>query len=207
MNTYRFQISAYDIDRLLPQVSQALKKRTDLLSRQQYPSLWAVTDKLNSAGGGKKRSTLRTRFMSILCLILGVILFVPGLMKPQELLVPLLAGAVAIGAGLGGLWRSRKKKQTPFDRSAKLLLQGKDSLGSEFLSVDFSDDGMTIPSEKAEAELIPYFGFECAIETADALLLVYDTRVTLLQKCDLKDGKAEDFCSILSKKVVEYHVL
>lgn len=39
------------------------------------------------------RSRLRTRLLSVLCLAAGVILVVPGLMEPKELLVPLVVGA------------------------------------------------------------------------------------------------------------------
>jgi len=38
--------------------------------------------------------------------------------------VPLLVGAIAIGAGIGGLWRSRKNKKNLFDKSA--ILSGDD---------------------------------------------------------------------------------
>lgn len=65
---------------------------------------------------GRTRSRLGTRVKSIVCLALGFFLFIPSLVKPQELLVPLLAGVIAIGAGIGGLWRSRKHKKNPFDK-------------------------------------------------------------------------------------------
>ena len=41
---YVFQINTLDQKTLLPQLSQALQKRTELLSRQKYPSLWHKHD-------------------------------------------------------------------------------------------------------------------------------------------------------------------
>ena len=96
MEKYNFQITPYDTESLLQQVSKALEKRTEFVSRERYPGLWENIDKLNAVSKGKRRSSLRSKVMSIICLVLGVFLFVPGLIKPQELLVPLLVGAFAI---------------------------------------------------------------------------------------------------------------
>ena len=45
---FSFQITALDSTALYPQVSRALEKRAELLSRQKYPRMWKLTDKLNS---------------------------------------------------------------------------------------------------------------------------------------------------------------
>ena len=42
------------------------------------------------------------KILSIICLCCGIFLFVPGLMEPEELRVPLYAGAIGIGTGVGG---------------------------------------------------------------------------------------------------------
>ena len=96
---YLFQISSYDISRLLPQVSKALETRSEHLSRERYPKMWRSIDRLPSPSRGAKRSRLRTRLFSILCLAAGIVLVVPGLMEPKELLVPLVAGAAAVVLG------------------------------------------------------------------------------------------------------------
>ena len=41
---YIFLISSYDIDHLLPQVSKALEKRHEIISRERYPSMWQFID-------------------------------------------------------------------------------------------------------------------------------------------------------------------
>ena len=199
------QISPYDTEKLLPQVSQALEKRTEIISREQYPGMWKHTDKFNSMEQGRTRSRLRTRLMSVVCLAVGIFLFVPGLVKPQELVVPLFVGAVAVDVGIGGLWRSRKHKKNPFDKSAKVLLAGKDGISAEqSIVVSSSKDGMTIPIDNGNTEFVAFSGFECAIEAADMLLLVYGERVTVLQKIDLTTGNISDFCKLISEKVTKY---
>lgn len=201
---YIFRISPYDTEKLLPQVSKALEKRAELVSREKYPGMWKHTDKFNAMSQGKTRSRLRTRLLSIVCLATGIFLFVPGLVKPQELFVPLLVGAVAVGAGIGGLWRSRKHKKNPFDKSGKILLAGKDSISTEqTVTVSFSEDGMTIPTDNGNNEFVPYSDFECAIETADILLFVYGERVTVLQKIDLTTDNISVFYELISKKVAK----
>lgn len=41
---YIFHISPYDTEKLLPQVSRALEKRTEMVSRERFPGLWKHTD-------------------------------------------------------------------------------------------------------------------------------------------------------------------
>ena len=201
---YLFQISSYDISRLLPQVSKALETRSEHLSRERYPKMWRSIDRLPSPSRGAKRSRLRTRLFSILCLAAGIILVVPGLMEPKELLVPLVVGAAAIVLGITRLWLTRKNRENPFDRSARLLLEGKDQTPeSPAPVVSFSDQGMTF-SEKDKTEFVPYSDFESAWETEDTLLLVFGQRVTLLQKRDLVQGDFSGLSRLLAEKVAAY---
>ena len=204
---YLFQISSYDISRLLPQVSKALKKRSEHLSRERYPKMWRYIDRLPSPSRGAKRSRLRTRLFSILCLAAGVILVVPGLMESKELLVPLVAGAAAVVLGASGLWRTRKNREKPFDRSARLLLEEKDQTPENPAPVvSFSDEGMSLSSQ-GEAAFIPYSDFESTWETEDTLLLVFGQRVTLLQKRDLVQGDFSGLSRLLAEKVAVYQCI
>lgn len=202
---YIFQISSYDINCLLAQVSKALEKRTELISRERYPGMWHFTDRMNTAAQGKRRSSFRTKLLSIVCLAAGIFLLVPGLVEPQELFMPLLAGTAALMIGIVGLLCSRKNKKNPFDKSAKLLLTGKDVIPEgQAITVIFSDDGMTIPADNNNTEFVPYNDFECAIETTDAFLFVYGDRVTVLQKKDLTTDNLKDFSDQISEKVTKY---
>ncbi len=202
MENYNFQITPYDTESLLQQVSKALEKRTEFVSRERYPSLWENIDKLNAVSKGKRRSSLRSKVMSIICLVLGVFLFVPGLMKPQELLVPLLVGAFAIVIGIVYLYIGRKGKKNPFDKSARLLLMGKDTISAkQSIMVSFSESGMEIRADDKEPQHIPYSDFESMIETEDLFLFVHDTRITVLQKKDLTSNDITDFRNFISRNV------
>jgi|MucameStandDraft_1065616.scaffolds.fasta_scaffold72115_1 hypothetical protein len=202
MENYNFQITPYDTESLLQQVSKALEKRTEFVSRERYPGLWENIDKLNAVSKGKRRSSLRSKVMSIICLVLGVFLFVPGLMKPQELLVPLLVGAFAIVIGIVYLYIGRKGKKNPFDKSARLLLMGKDTISAkQSIMVSFSESGMEIRADDKEPQHIPYSDFESMIETEDLFLFVHDTRITVLQKKDLTSNDITDFRNFISRNV------
>ena len=110
--------------------------------------------------------------------------------------------------GCGYHWpvQSRARKKNPFDRAAKILLEGKDKSSAEqAASVSFSEEGMTVPAGGGKAEFVPYREFECAVETADSFLFVFGGRVLLLQKMDLKAECTGDFCSLISEKVKPYH--
>ncbi len=174
---FTFVITSCDKEKLLPQVSRALETRTQMLSRQKYPGMWKATDALHAHSKSSGAGNGRRKFLSILCLALGIFLFVPGLVKPQELQGPLVMGAIAVGAGIGGLWRSRKKKSNPFDRSAALLLADKETVAGS-AQVVFSQEGMQISDDE---EVVPYSDFEFFIEGRDVYLITFTGRVVLLQ--------------------------
>jgi len=133
---------------------------------------------------------------SLLCLLLGIFLFVPGLMKPKELLVPLLAGAIGIGAGIGGLWRNRKNRKTPFETSAALLFKSIGSIASvDGIRILFSDLCMMLSSEN-----IAYENFEGVFISRDLYLFTYGEKALLLQKKDLTDADPCAFEDFLAEK-------
>ncbi len=206
--SYVFHLTAYEEKRLLPQVADALKRRTELLSRESYPGLWKQIDRINAARGGKKPAPLRTKVLSALCLALGLFLFIPGLLEPQELRLPLLAGAVGIGAGLGGFYRLRKAKKAPkpdrFTQAAQQLLAMYAPLSeADGAEVVFSDEAVIMPSGSG-AQSVPYESFGTAMETEDALLLVFGNSVMLLQKKDLSAAHWESFRAFLTEKIPHY---
>jgi len=188
----------------LPQISYALEKRTELLSRNQYPGMWKATDKLRASTKepSKGRRLLRT-LLSIFCLCCGVLLFVPGLMEPEELKVPLFAGAIGIGTGIGGLLRGKIKRKNPFDKSARLLLEQRKT--TDDAKAVFDENGMTIVAGGGE-DRIPYDKLEYIIEAAGVLLVTFDEKVIVIKKEDLVCGEFEMFRSFIANRTpfVEY---
>ena len=108
---FSFQITPPDPDRLLWQVARALEMRTELVSREKCPRLWVLADRLNRKDRGplavrQKRRRRRT-ILSLINWLLGLILLVPGLMDPAQLLLPMLVGAAAFSAATVVLWACR----------------------------------------------------------------------------------------------------
>ena len=84
----------------------------------------------------------------------------PGLMEPKELLVPLVDGAAAVVLGASGLLRTRKNREKPFDRSARLLLDWNNPTPAiPALVVSFSDQVLTF-SDKDNTEFVPSIDFD-----------------------------------------------
>lgn len=110
--SFTFQITPLDTAQLCPQVSRALEKRREFLSRQRCPKMWELTDKLNSVERApqaiQENRRRRRGFLGLLNWMLGVVLLMPGLMAPKELLFPLLVGAIGFGTGTVSLWRNRR---------------------------------------------------------------------------------------------------
>lgn len=207
--TFIFHISNYDVKRLFPQLSKALEARSELLSRERYPGMWNATDTLNLRNEGKTPGTILSRGKSVVFLLLGIILLVPGLVNPQEMLVPLIFGLIGVFAGVRGLtnnskWMLKRMKRK-FDISAKQLLAGKDMLTEEnFIDISFSEEGMSFPTGADETETVPYDAFESVVEAKDLYLVVFDTSVTVLQKTDLQGGDFVSFNAFLEEKINHY---
>lgn len=203
-NNYVFRITAMG-EEYLPQISYALEKRNELLSRVKYPGMWKATDKLRASVKEPSRGRkIFRKLLSVFCLCCGIFLFVPGLMEPEELRVPLIAGAIGIGTGIGGLLRDKIKRKNPFDKSARLLLEQRKT--TDDAKVAFSEDGMTIFAEGSK-ELISYDKMEYIIEAAGMLLLTFEGKVIAVKKDDMVCGEMEDFrCFIADRAtIVDYN--
>jgi len=120
-----FSMKPYDRDVLTSQIAWMLEKRTELASRKHLPGMWKLTDKLSAAPRAPeaeiKRRAERRRWWGGLLLVMGIFLFVPGLMKPQELPGPLVAGFLAVVLGVLYLRRNDRKKSS-YEKKAKSLL-------------------------------------------------------------------------------------
>jgi len=210
---YIFNIANIEDPDLMPQISKAFEKRTEFLSRKKYPKLWQYADSHKSKKAltekELKGQRIRTRLLGTVNLALGIFLFVPGLMKPAELFFPLVVGAVAIGSGIGALWRSRTNKKSTFDKAARLLFEQRNTIPSDQNSkVVFSEDGMTILLEKGNElnnEFVEYSDFENIISTKDIVLLIYKEKCVLLQKKELVSENINAFCEFVSIKTGCYH--
>lgn len=130
---FSFQITAIDPALLSPQVSRALEKRTELVSRRKYPKMWSLTDKLNRVEKAppavREARQKRRTLLGLLDWLFGAFLLIPGSVEPQELLVPLLFGAACFGVGVTVLWRNRRTLLGVLSLAAGVFL-GAGALGS-----------------------------------------------------------------------------
>ena len=201
---YIFSMKPYDIDTLFSQVAWMLQKRVELASRKTLPGLWKVTDKLNAVPRAqeaelKRRRESRRRWGGLL-LVMGIFLFVPGIMKPQELPVPLVAGFFAIVLGVLYLRRDDYKKNS-YEKKAKKLLENMNaSMENQKLRLVFGDTELVM-SGAGEDKKISYDTVECALETVDLFGLIYENQIVLLQKKELLLGTAEEFAKQVEEKV------
>lgn len=197
-----FSMKPYDADALASQVAWMLNKRTELSSRKMLPGLWKLTDKLNAVPRAPeaelKRRKERQRRWGGLFLVMGIFLFVPGVMKPQELPVPLVVGFIAILMGLLHLRKDDRKKNS-YEKKAKQLLEKMNaSMEEQKLRLIFYDAELSI-SGAGEDKKVLYAGMECTLETKDLYGLVFDNQIVLLQKQELLLGSVEDLTKVLKE--------
>ncbi len=111
---FEFVLTKYNYESFIPQVSKALEKRTELISRKRCPKMWKYTDSLSSRDKAKeeklKKRRKRYKVYGIFLILIGLFLLIPSLMKPEELLMPLFTGAFATGLGLLYFLYGRNRK-------------------------------------------------------------------------------------------------
>lgn len=198
---YVFRISRYNDETLLDEISAALEKQVELSSRVKLPSIWHIIDKVDNKrapeGVIKKRRIIR-KIYGIILIVLGLLLLVPGLVKPKELLLPLFTGAFGVIAGILCIWPAKMRSNRKYCKAAKKLLTGMKKLQKDPnkpLLVRFTKKGMNLP-DKITA---PYSDFQTIIETANIYFLVWQGKVTLLQKKDLSAKETDSFITFLEK--------
>lgn len=199
---FAFELTGYDEESFISQVSKALEKRTESVSRNKYPRVWEYIDKMNSKGRvseevSKKRRR-RYKVYGILFMLVGFFLLIPSLVKPEELLVPLLAGAFAIVIGMLYLWFGRKpieKNMTSFDRAAMKLFDEYKKIPAE-VTVTFTDDKVQLAGDA----VFDYGDINKFYITKDFLIIIWKERITILQKKDLSSCSAEEFINFITYK-------
>ena len=180
------------------QVSETLAKRTELFSRKKFPGLWEKTDALNAKNLSEpafKRRKIFRKINGIICIALGIFLFVPGLMKPSELAVPLIVGAFAIIFGISAVI-PRKTNEEKFYKKAKKLAKAINSSHEKEDTVVFGEDGIF----ENGAALMKYEELEDVVENRSIFLVCDGKKIMVLRKTDMVAGNPEDFRIFIEEK-------
>jgi len=210
---YVFEISEFDSENLLTQVSESLRKRTEIISRQKYAKLWKYTDMLNSSdflsSQNLQKRKRNSKITGIICIIVGLYLFIPGIIKSEELMGPLIMGAGLIIGGILSLFRSIKKRKNVFDRAAEVALMQNQLLQKDQISrVIFLENEMRFEINKnnfLDEEKVLYSSIDCIIEDKDIIFITYNNLYVLLQKRDLIEGEIDAFYEFISKKTTCFY--
>lgn len=186
---------------LTEQVAYAIGKRAELQSRKKYPGMWNKIDSLNERKMPEdvlRRRKTRHVIYGIILIAVGFFLFIPGLMKPKELFVPLAVGAFAI---INGIFAVLPKRTTAekYEKTAKKLIENINSSLQSGDTVVFGEDGIF----ENGAVLMEYESLEEVIETRSAVLVCDGNKIMLLRKFDLINGNFESFCNFLNDKNIK----
>lgn len=196
------EITEEEQQRLREQLARALEKRMEIHSRKAAPKLWAVTDRLNGAPKAtepaQRRRRVRHKIYGAILLVVGLFLLVPGLMEPEALVVPLVAGALA--AVIGVLYLLPRRSGPPrreLARAERLL----EALGaSEDGVVVFGEEDAAIRTGEA-VQSVPYTEFNALIETEDLYVLCFSqSGAFILQKRDIMRGDPAAFLPFLAER-------
>lgn len=193
---YRFQTTAYDTVRLLPEVTAALNLRLERESRRRLPGLWKIIDKRprktmsNEMSRGRR---IYRRVVGTLLLLVGLFLIIPGFVAPDELFGPLLVGLFAVGTAIYYLISTRKNRVSAQQKQAQKFLENISKAPSQ--PVSFTEGGMQLQGQA----LVPYEEITFFTETPSGFFLNWAEQATFLQKKDLVEGELEAFVAFLQE--------
>ncbi|NLY46075.1 MAG: hypothetical protein GX053_08840 [Tissierella sp.] len=198
-----FVLTKYNNISFKPQVSKTLEKRTELVSRKEHPQVWKYVDKMNSKEKASeevlKKRRSRYKIYGIFLLFLGFFLLIPSLMEPKEMIIPLLVGAFTVGIGLlyFSYGRNLKKvKLTLFDKAAIKLFSEYEKISTVKVTVTFTDDKVQL----MENVTISYSEIEKIFITEDLFILIWNERITVLQKKKLSSYNVKEFINFITCK-------
>lgn len=201
-----FQVTEYDSEALLPQVSKALKRRLELRNQQLRPGKTAPAEMTEEQ---RKRAKTKNIIWGIVWFVIGVYLLFSGIVNGDGNKWTVIIGIVAAFVGAKKLIPQRKLPSTDkFDKAAQDFLdEHKDIADGKERQVCFSDEEMIVVTgalEELDQEAIPYEDVEFAMETEDIFLLVHGGRGVLLQKKDISLGAVEEFRAYLNTHVKSF---
>jgi hypothetical protein len=197
-----FVLTKYNQVSFKPQVSKALEKRTELVSRKKLPKIWKYTDKMNSKRKTSEEGLKNRRgryIYGIILLLLGFFLLIPSLMEPKEMLIPLLVGAFTVGIGILNIRygiKSKRVKLTSFDKAGIKLFSEYEKIPTVKVTVAFTSDKVHL----VENVTIDYSEIEKFFITEDLFILIWNERITVLQKKDLSSCNVEEFINFITYK-------
>lgn len=198
---YIFVLNSYDKDDLKPEIKSGLLKLNEQISREKLPSLWKMMDKMKSKKKVPPEVALRRRkrakIYGVFLILLGIFALVPGLMDPIELWPVLLSGSTCFVLGLIYFFQFPDPRVKKMGKAADELFSSLEQLevfnGAE---IWFSSEGM----EVGDMLLTEYKGLQYLVETKSCYLLIWDKRITILQKRDLQNAEETEFTQFLEEK-------
>ena len=185
-------------ENLFYEISEAIAKRTEIFSRKKLPGLWEKTDELNAKNLSEPALKRRKKFRKIngiICIALGNFLFVPGIVAPKELFVPLIVGAFATVFGISAVI-PRKTDAEKFLKKAKNLAKAINSSLKPEDTVVFGEDGIF----ENGGLLMKYEELENVIENKNIFLVCDGKKIMILRKNDMILGNKEEFLNFIEIK-------
>ena len=185
-------------ENLFYEISESIAKRTEIFSRKKFPGLWEKTDELNAKNLPElaiKRRKIFRKINGIICIALGIFLFVPGIVAPKELFVPMIAGAFAIVFGISAVI-PRRTNAEKFLKKAKKLAKAINSSIKPEDTVVFGKEGIF----ENGTLLMEYENLENLIENRSIFLVCDGEKILVLRKNDMVIGDLEKFLPSIETK-------
>lgn len=197
---YIFDLSKYDEDKFIFQVTNTLEKMTELNSREKYKNIWKTTDKLNAKEKVSEQVMIkrkkRSKLYAVVLILLGLFLLIPSLIDPKEMKIPLIISIFTLCVGILNLLSiSKYKKKSSFAKASEKLFSEYKNIPK--IQIIFREDKIQILDNFA----IEYNEIEKFFLSEDFYIVIWNERITVLKKNDLIKEDESEFMEFIRRKL------
>ncbi len=197
---YIFDLSKYDEDKFIFQVTNTLEKMTELNSREKYKNIWKTTDKLNAKEKVSEQVMIkrkkRSKLYAVVLILLGLFLLIPSLIDPKEMKISLIISIFTLCVGILNLLSiSKYKKKSSFAKASEKLFSEYKNIPK--IQIIFREDKIQILDNFA----IEYNEIEKFFLSEDFYIVIWNERITVLKKNDLIKEDESEFMEFIRRKL------
>lgn len=197
---YIFDLSKYDEDKFIFQVTNTLEKMTELNSREKYKNIWKTTDKLSAKEKVSEQVMIkrkkRSKLYAVVLILLGLFLLIPSLIDPKEMKISLIISIFTLCVGILNLLSiSKYKKKSSFAKASEKLFSEYKNIPK--IQIIFREDKIQILDNFA----IEYNEIEKFFLSEDFYIVIWNERITVLKKNDLIKEDESEFMEFIRRKL------
>lgn len=203
---FNFILSKYDDTTFIPEISEVSEQLSVLTFKKKLPKIARWADKMHSrpkiSYTNFKKGNIGVKITGIILLLLGIIMFVPGIMEPSLFLT--CVGLFDCMVGIFYLRSSRRFYNTYTSNKPKINIISKASKKAAIAMFNeykqFPEDEIKIQFTNDETNTAIYDEIEHLFITKHLFVFINSKKIYALQKKDLETNNIDEFLTFITEK-------